>query len=55
MYSNDNPPILFKTFNSQIEASIYFKTSNSTIIRFKDSGKVYLNKWLLYSKIASNS
>lgn len=55
VYSKDNPSILFKTFNSHIEASIYFGYSNTTISRYKDTGKIFLNKWLIFSNISSNS
>jgi NADH-ubiquinone oxidoreductase chain 3 len=55
VYSKDNPTILFKTFNSQMEASIYFGCGKSSINRYKDTGKVFLEKWLIFSNISSNN
>jgi len=44
VYSNESPSILIKEFNSYSEAIQYFSCSKSTISKYIDSNKLYLNK-----------
>jgi len=49
LYSNDNPLILYKEFDSYTKASEYFGCHRKTIYRYIDSNKLYQNIWMLYS------
>src|SRR5690606_7149738 len=54
IYSNNNPPILLKEFNSCSEAINYLSCSKSTISKYIDTNKIYLNKWKLLSSLLNN-
>ena len=49
VYDNNYPSILYKEFNSCSETAKFFDSSNSSISRYLDTKKLYLNRWLLFS------
>jgi len=49
VYSNENPFILFKSFNSYTEAGKYFNCSRMTISRYIDTKNLYKKNWILLS------
>jgi group I intron endonuclease len=53
LYSYDNPSVLYKEFNSYTEAGAFFDCHRKTIYRHIDSEKLYLDKWILCSKVKS--
>jgi group I intron endonuclease len=52
LYSN-NPMVLSKKFRTYTEASLYLGCHRKTIYRNIDSNKLYLDKWIISSKVIS--
>jgi len=58
VYSFDslsNETIFYKSFNSCSDAAKELNTSNSTISKYIDKGRLFKKKWLLFSNAISSN
>lgn len=53
LYSHGIFTILYKKFPTYTEAALYLGCHRKTIYRYIDSNKLYLNKWIISSKLLS--